>query len=201
MLCDFQWHADKIWSKVTSLWEATKVLSSWALTWWRVRIAVCLIQEEIVKGEIEKYPYWNSFWRRVTLVPCCLSDQIRVLSSTSTEPELDKVICRLSKIYLEWLPGLGSLLEPRSLGPPMPVDVSRGNSETGTRRPWTNLTDYEYLYWPKHESHFYASVSPRKTVRKTVLKVRCFKDALQRGSKGGFVHWWITKERFQEGIP
>ena len=37
--------------------------------------------------------------------------------------------------------------------------------------------------------------------RKTVLKVRCFKDASLRGSKGAFVSWCSTKERFQEGIP
>ena len=37
--------------------------------------------------------------------------------------------------------------------------------------------------------------------KKTVLKVRCFKDAPLRGSKGAFVSWCSTRERFQEGIP
>ena len=37
--------------------------------------------------------------------------------------------------------------------------------------------------------------------RKTVLKVRCFRDASLRGSKGAFVSWCSTRERFQEGIP
>ena len=37
--------------------------------------------------------------------------------------------------------------------------------------------------------------------RKTVLKVRCFSDASLRGSKGAFVSWCNTRERFQEGMP
>ena len=37
--------------------------------------------------------------------------------------------------------------------------------------------------------------------RKTVLKVRCFRDASLSGSKGAFVSWCSTRERFQEGIP
>ena len=37
--------------------------------------------------------------------------------------------------------------------------------------------------------------------RKTVLKVKCFRDASLSGSKGAFVNWCSTKERFQEGIP
>ena len=37
--------------------------------------------------------------------------------------------------------------------------------------------------------------------RKTALKVRCFRDASLRGSKGAFVSWCSTRERFQEGIP
>ena len=37
--------------------------------------------------------------------------------------------------------------------------------------------------------------------RKTVLKVKCFSDASLRGSKGAFVSWCNTRERFQEGIP
>ena len=37
--------------------------------------------------------------------------------------------------------------------------------------------------------------------RKTVLKVRCFRDAFLRGSKGAFVSWCSTRERCQEGIP
>ena len=37
--------------------------------------------------------------------------------------------------------------------------------------------------------------------RKTVLKVTCFRDASLSGSKGAFVSWCSTRERFQEGIP
>ena len=37
--------------------------------------------------------------------------------------------------------------------------------------------------------------------RKTVLKVRCFRDASLSGSKGALVSWCNTRERFQEGIP
>ena len=37
--------------------------------------------------------------------------------------------------------------------------------------------------------------------RKTVLKVRCFSVASLRGSKGAFVSWCNTRERFHEGIP
>ena len=37
--------------------------------------------------------------------------------------------------------------------------------------------------------------------RKTVLKVRCLREAFLRGSKGGLVSWWRTRDRFQEGIP
>ena len=36
---------------------------------------------------------------------------------------------------------------------------------------------------------------------KTVLKVKCFSDASFRGSKGAFVSWCNTRERFQEGTP
>ena len=40
-----------------------------------------------------------------------------------------------------------------------------------------------------------------KAKRKTDLKVRCFKDASLRGSKGAFVSWCSTRERFHEGTP
>ena len=40
-----------------------------------------------------------------------------------------------------------------------------------------------------------------KASKKTVLKVRCFKEASFRGSKGAFVSWCSTRERFQEGMP
>ena len=36
---------------------------------------------------------------------------------------------------------------------------------------------------------------------KIVLKVRCFRDASLSGSKGAYVSWCSTRERFQEGIP
>ena len=38
-----------------------------------------------------------------------------------------------------------------------------------------------------------------KAKRKTVLKVKCFREASLRGSKGAFVSWCNTRERFQEG--
>ena len=34
-----------------------------------------------------------------------------------------------------------------------------------------------------------------------VLNVRCFKEASLRGSKGAFVNWCSTRDRFQEGMP
>ena len=37
--------------------------------------------------------------------------------------------------------------------------------------------------------------------RKTVLKVKCFKEASLIGSNGALVSWCKTSERFQEGIP
>ena len=37
--------------------------------------------------------------------------------------------------------------------------------------------------------------------RKTVLKVKCFNEASFKGSKGAFVSWCKTRNRFQEGIP
>ena len=37
--------------------------------------------------------------------------------------------------------------------------------------------------------------------RKTVLKVKCFSEASFKGSKGAFVSWCKTRERFQEGMP
>ena len=39
------------------------------------------------------------------------------------------------------------------------------------------------------------------TKRKTVLKVRYLKEASLSGSKGAFVSWCMTKERFQVGMP
>ena len=36
---------------------------------------------------------------------------------------------------------------------------------------------------------------------KTVLKVRRSKEASLRGSKGAFVSWCSSRERFQEGMP
>ena len=36
---------------------------------------------------------------------------------------------------------------------------------------------------------------------KTVLKVKCFKNASLIGSTGAVVSWCNTRERFQEGIP
>ena len=69
---------------------------------------------------------------------------IEFYSSNSTEPKLDKVICPFSEIYLEWMLGLGSLLEPHSLGPLTQVGFLRGNLEKGIMRPWTNMIDDEY---------------------------------------------------------
>ena len=40
-----------------------------------------------------------------------------------------------------------------------------------------------------------------RTIRKTVLKVKCFKEASFRGSKGAFVSWCNTRDRFQDGMP
>ena len=40
-----------------------------------------------------------------------------------------------------------------------------------------------------------------KAIRKTVLKVKCFKEASFMGSNGAFVNWCSTRERFQEGMP
>ena len=37
--------------------------------------------------------------------------------------------------------------------------------------------------------------------RKTLLKVKCFKEASLIGSNGAFVSWCNTSERFQEGMP
>ena len=37
--------------------------------------------------------------------------------------------------------------------------------------------------------------------RKTVLKVKCFREASFKGSKGAFVSWCRTRVRFQEGMP
>ena len=37
--------------------------------------------------------------------------------------------------------------------------------------------------------------------RKTVLKVRCFRDASLSGSKGAFVSWCSTRERFHTPPP
>ena len=37
--------------------------------------------------------------------------------------------------------------------------------------------------------------------RKIVLKVKCFSEASFKGSKGAFVSWCRTSERFQDGIP
>ena len=40
-----------------------------------------------------------------------------------------------------------------------------------------------------------------KANKKTVLNVRCFREASLRGSNGAFVSWCSTRERFQEGMP
>ena len=40
-----------------------------------------------------------------------------------------------------------------------------------------------------------------KANRKTVLIVKCFREASLRGSKRNLVSWCRTRERFQEGIP
>ena len=37
--------------------------------------------------------------------------------------------------------------------------------------------------------------------RKTVLKVKCFNEDSFKDSKGAFVSWCKTRDRFQEGIP
>ena len=40
-----------------------------------------------------------------------------------------------------------------------------------------------------------------KANRKTVLIVKCFREASLRGSKRNLVSWCRTRERFQEGMP
>ena len=40
-----------------------------------------------------------------------------------------------------------------------------------------------------------------KASKKTVLKVKRFKDSSFRGSKGAFVNYFSTRERFQVGMP
>ena len=40
-----------------------------------------------------------------------------------------------------------------------------------------------------------------KAKRKTVLKVRSFKEASLRGCKRAFVSWCRTRERFQDKMP
>ena len=45
------------------------------------------------------------------------------------------------------------------------------------------------------------SLPEPKAIRKTVLKGKCFKEAYFRGSKGAFVSWCNTRDRFQEGMP
>ena len=41
----------------------------------------------------------------------------------------------------------------------------------------------------------------RRARRKTVLKVKCFNEASFKGTKGAFVNWCRTSERFQGGMP
>ena len=56
-----------------------------------------------------------------------------------------------------------------------------------------------YLF-AKHVSHL--CICPTQGLRgKTVLKVKCFKEASLISSSGIFVSWCNTRERFQEGIP
>ena len=57
-----------------------------------------------------------------------------------------------------------------------------------------------FLKETKTNSLFCLRSDPRAK-RKTVLKVKCFKEASLIGSNGAFVSWCKTRERFQEGNP
>ena len=86
----------------------------------------------------------------------------------------------------------GGMTTGATLTPPLDRKLGEGYRETLDQSDWCLmfLCDEAWISLLR--------LPEPKAIRKTVLKVKCFKEASFKGLKGAFVSWCSTREGFQE---